>query len=61
MAKNRGILADLKGASCHDMLTVLDQVDQDLLRATIAGERFSELFYANSQDDALSDYLKQLP
>lgn len=60
MAKNRGILADMKAASCHDMLSVLKTIDQDLLRATIAGERFGELFYANSQDDEMSEYLKSL-
>lgn len=58
MAKNRGILKDLKAASCNDMLTVLKNVDQDLLKAAVAGEKFSELFYANSQDDAISEYLR---
>lgn len=60
MAKNRGILGGLKDASCHDMLTVLKNVDQDLLKSAIAGEKFAELFYANSQDAAISDYLRAL-
>jgi len=60
MAKNRGILADLKAASCRDMLSVVKTVDQDLLRAAIAGERFAELFYANAKDQAISDYLRSL-
>ncbi|ROT94056.1 hypothetical protein EB810_13310 [Altererythrobacter sp. FM1] len=60
MKKNRGILTDLKQASCHDMLTVLKNVDQNLLRAAIAGERFAEYFYPNSQDDAISEYLRNL-
>ena len=60
MAKNRGILKDLKAASCNDMLTVLKNVDQDLLRSAIAGEKFAELFYPNSQDEAISDYLRSL-
>jgi hypothetical protein len=30
MAKNRGILKELKAASCRDMLTVLKSVDQEL-------------------------------
>jgi hypothetical protein len=60
MAKNRGILADLKAASCRDMLSVVKTVDQDLLRAAIAGERFAELFYPHAQDQAISDYLKSL-
>ena len=60
MAKNRGILKELKAASCNDMLTVLKNVDQDLLRSAIAGEKFAELFYPNSQDEAISDYLRSL-
>jgi ribose 5-phosphate isomerase RpiB len=58
MAKNRGILSELKAASCHDMLTVLKSVDQDLLKAAIAGERFSEYFFANAQDAAIADYIR---
>ena len=60
MAKNRGILSTLKEATCHDMLSVLKSVDQDLLKAAIAGEKFADLFYPNSQDDAISDYLRSL-
>ena len=60
MAKNRGVLADMKAASCRDLLSVLKSVDQDLLRAAIAGERFAELFYANSQDNEVSDYLRSI-
>ena len=60
MRTNRGILKDLKAATCHDMLTVLKNVDQSLLKLAIAGERFGEHFYANSQDAAISDYLRAL-
>jgi ribose 5-phosphate isomerase RpiB len=60
MRKNRGILKDLKAVTCNDMLTVLKNVDQDLLAATIAGERFAEYFYANSQDEGIGDYLRGL-
>ena len=60
MAKNRGILAQVKGASCKDMLTVLKEVDQDLLKAAIAGEKFSELFFPNCQDEAIASYLRGL-
>ncbi|MEM8683556.1 MAG: RpiB/LacA/LacB family sugar-phosphate isomerase [Pseudomonadota bacterium] len=60
MARNRGILADLKAASCHNMLTVLKSIDQDLLKSTIAGEHFSELFFANAQDAEMADYLRSV-
>lgn len=58
MKANRGILKGLKEASCHDMLTVLKNVDQDLLKATVAGEKFAELFYPNCKDQAIADYLR---
>lgn len=60
MRKNRGILKDLKAASCKDMLTVLKSVDQDLLKAAIAGARFAEYFYPNAKDADISAYLKTL-
>ena len=60
MAKNRGILKELKAASCKDMLTVLKSVDQDLLKAAVAGERFEELFFANAQDTAIADYIRHV-
>ncbi len=60
MATNRGILKDLKAAACHDMLTVIKTVDQDLLKAAVAGEKFAELFYPNCKDAAIADYLRGL-
>lgn len=60
MAKNRNILKEVKAASCKDMLTVLKSVDQDLLKAAIAGEKFKEYFFANCQDEAIGAYIKGL-
>lgn len=60
MKTNRGILSEVKAAACHDMISVLKNVDQDLLRSAIAGEKFEELFYANCKDEQIADYLRQL-
>ena len=60
MRKNRGILKDLKAATCNDMLTVLQSVDQDLLKAAIAGKHFKEYFYANAQDEGMVTYMRGL-
>jgi len=60
MANNRGILKDLKDASTKDMLSVLKSVDQELLKAAIAGDRFAELFFANAQDQAIADYIQSV-
>jgi ribose 5-phosphate isomerase RpiB len=60
MARNRGILAQVKAISCRPMLDVLNQIDPDLLRAAIAGPRFAELFYPNCRDAAIAGRLKAL-
>jgi len=58
MATNRGILKDLKAVTCHDMLTILKAVDQDLLRAAVAGEKFQQLFFANATDEGIREYIR---
>jgi len=40
-------------AATKDMLTVMKSVDQDLMKAVVAGEQFEELFFANATDEAL--------
>lgn len=60
MRTNRGILKELKAVTCNDMLTVLKNVDQALLKRAIAGERFAEYFYLNAQDEEISVYLRSL-
>lgn len=60
MRKNRGVLSDLKAVTCHDMLTVLKTMDQDLLKAAIAGEKFQDYFFANATDEGIRDYLKSV-
>ncbi|MFT3734028.1 MAG: RpiB/LacA/LacB family sugar-phosphate isomerase [Rhodocyclaceae bacterium] len=60
MAKNRGILKDVKAKSCKDMLTVLKEVDQDLVKGAIAGPKFQEYFFANAKDDAIATYIKSI-
>lgn len=60
MAKNRGILKTVKAATNKDMLSALKAVDQDLVKAAIAGERFQEYFFANAQDEGIRDYIQGL-
>lgn len=60
MAKNRGILKTLKAATCKDMLSALKAVDQDLLKAAIAGEKFQDYFFANATDAGIRDYIRSM-
>ncbi|MEL6567569.1 MAG: RpiB/LacA/LacB family sugar-phosphate isomerase [Pseudomonadota bacterium] len=58
MAKNRGILAEVKAAASHDMLTVMKSVDPALLKSAISGERFEEYFFSSAPDAAIADHIK---
>ncbi|GAA5170776.1 RpiB/LacA/LacB family sugar-phosphate isomerase [Viridibacterium curvum] len=60
MAKNRGILKDVKAKSCKDMLTVLKEIDQELLKGAVAGPKFKEYFFANAKDDGIATYIKSI-
>ena len=60
MATNRGILKELKAATCKDMLSALKAVDQDLLKAAVAGEKFQEYFFANATGQGIRDYIRSV-
>lgn len=60
MAKNRGILKDVKAATTKNFVDALKAIDQDLLKSAIAGEKFQEFFFANAQDDAIVTYIKSV-
>ena len=38
----------------------LQLLDQDLLKGAVAGEKFSELFFASCKDEELAAYIKSL-
>jgi ribose 5-phosphate isomerase RpiB len=58
MAKNRGILADVKAASCRDMVSVMKSLDQDLLKPAISGERFQEYFFEHAENAEIIEQVK---
>ena len=60
MAANRGILKDVKAASCKDMLTVLQERRSGSAQGRDRRRAVRRLFYANAQDDAIADYLRGL-
>ena len=60
MAKNRNILNDVKKITHKDMMSILKEIDQDFLKATISGEKFQEYFFANCQDAEMAAYLKDV-
>ncbi len=58
--RNKKILDEVKKVTHQDMFYILDNLDQDLLKGAIAGEKFSELFFANCKCDKMAAKIKEL-
>jgi ribose 5-phosphate isomerase RpiB len=60
MKRNRGILNEVKKVTHQDMLTILKNLDQELLKGAVSGEKFQEYFFANCKCDEIGAYIKEL-
>jgi ribose 5-phosphate isomerase RpiB len=58
--RNKKILDEVKKVTHQDMMTILRNLDQELLKGAVSGERFQEYFFANCQDDEIAAYIKQV-
>ena len=58
--RNKKILDGVRVATFKPLIECLKSIDQDLLKGAIAGEKFSELFFASCKDEELAAYIKSL-
>ena len=58
--RNKKILDGVRAATFKPLIKCLKSIDQDLLKGAIAGEKFSELFFASCKDEELAAYIKSL-
>ena len=58
--QNAGILNHIKESVCKNYLDALKSVDQELVKTAVTGERFQACFFENSQDQALTDYVRSV-
>ena len=58
--RNKKILDEVKKITHHDIMYVLENIDQDFLKTTVSGEKFKELFFANCQVPEIADYFKKV-
>ena len=58
--RNQKILDGVRAATFKPLIQCLKSIDQDLLKGAIAGEKFSELFFASCKDEELAAYVKTL-
>ena len=58
--RNKAILDEVRAKTLRPLLEVLPQLDPSLVKGAVAGEHFSELFFANCKDESIADYIKTL-
>lgn len=58
--RNKKILDQVKLVAHRDLVTILKELDRDLVCGAIAGEKFSEFFFAHCTNQELSDCVKEL-
>ena len=58
--RNKKILDGVKALTYRPLIDILKDLDQDFVKATIAGKRFAELFYPNCKDEEIAAFLKTL-
>lgn len=58
--RNKKILDEVKKVTHTDMVTILKNIDQDLLKGAIAGPKFKEYFYANCKCDEIKAVIKDI-
>ena len=58
--RNAKILNEVKKVTHTDIMTILKNIDQDLLKGAVSGEKFKEYFFANCQVAEIADYIKSI-
>ena len=58
--RNKKILDAVRANNFKDLLTCLKGLDPELVKGTVAGEHFAELFFPACKDAALAAYVRSL-
>ena len=58
--RNKRILDEVKKVAYRDLIDILKDIDQDLLKGAVAGAKFQELFFANCKDERIAEYVKSI-
>ncbi len=58
--RNKKILDEVKKVTHTDMITILKNLDKDLVKGAVSGEKFAELFFANCKDEAIANAVKEI-
>lgn len=60
MKRNREILNEVRKAAYHDLPSILERLDQELVKGALSGEKFSEYFFADCKCEQLKETVKKI-
>lgn len=60
MKKNREILNEVRKASFHDLVDILKNLDENLVKGALSGEKFKEYFFANCKCDRIAAAVREI-
>ena len=58
--RNKKILDEVKKVTHVDMVTILKNIDQELLKGAVSGEKFREYFFRDCKCDKMAEAVKAL-
>ncbi len=58
--RNKKILDEVKKITHTDMMTILKNIDQDFLKATVSGAKFKELFFDSCKCPEIKEYIETI-
>lgn len=58
--RNKKILDEVKKVTHVDMVTILKNIDQELLKGAISGPKFKEYFFANCKNEEIAACLREV-
>lgn len=58
--RNKKILDEVKKVTHTDLVTILKNLDADLVKGALSGEKFRKYFFANCKDDEIAACVKEI-
>ena len=58
--RNKKILDEVKKVTHQDIMTILKNIDQELLKGAVSGEGFQKYFFANCKNDDIANYIRKV-
>lgn len=58
--RNKKILDEVKKVTHNDMVSILKNLDRELVKGALGGEKFQEYFFANCKCDKIAEAVKEV-